>query len=156
MCITLLRLKLNFSLENYVENLFESNNMITSYILELTGYDGLQDYFNQSQKDLVNQTVNLLKSVTIMIEFKKETTSILFYSKEKDILMISSQQMYSINTILTLIYKSSSLSTNSTEGSQMMKSIANYSASLQTLGRMCNYKFVLSCKGKYSLLLFKN
>ena len=64
--------------------LFESD-MVTSYLLELTSYEGFVVNFNEVQKTEVLNTANKMELELVKISSQTTSTELLFYSKNIEI-----------------------------------------------------------------------
>ena len=120
-----------------MEILYESN-MLLSYILQLTNYEGYQVNFNQSQKDIIFKTMNLIERVSTAVQTSKATVDISLYTKNIEILVNVQNDVSNIESILELFYNSSSLTENNIEANQIIYIVTNYSTTLQSLGKMRN------------------
>ena len=136
-----IRLKLTTSLAT-----LDEINIITSYTLELSSYEGYSVYFSQSDKDAIQKTVALIDIVLTRIRMEISTAKISLSTKNIEIAVKMLGDLNSISTVFALLYNSSSSTTNSTEISLIVTTISNFAATLQSLGMMSNFSLVIILK----------
>ena len=136
-----IRLKLTTSLAT-----LDEINIITSYTLELSSYEGYSVYFSQSDKDAIQKTVALIDIVLTRIRMEISTAKISLSTKNIEIAVKMLGDLNSISTVFALLYNSSSSTTNSTEISLIVTTITNFAATLQSLGMMSNFSLVIILK----------
>ena len=117
--------------------LFESD-MLTSYLLELTSYEGFVVNFNEVQKTEVLNTANKMKLELVKISSQTTSTELLFYSKNIEINVNVKNQLTKVNTTLAFFSKSSSSGNNSAVAATISATITKFSYVLQSVGRISN------------------
>ena len=117
--------------------LFESD-MLTSYLLELTSYEGFVVNFNEVQKTEVLNTANKMELELVKISSQTTSTELLFYSKNIEINVNVKNQLTKVNTTLAFFSKSSSSGNNSAVAATISATITKFSYVLQSVGRISN------------------
>lgn len=117
--------------------LFESD-MVTSYLLELTSYEGFEVNFNEVQKTELLNTANKMELELVKISSQTTSTELLFYSKNIEINVNVKNQLTKVNTTLAFFCKSSSSGNNSTVAATISATITKFSYVLQSVGRISN------------------
>ena len=130
-------MKLYLCLEMNTDILFESD-MVTSYLLELTSYEGFVVNFNEVQKTEVLNTANKMKLELVKISSQTTSTELLFYSKNIEINVNVKNQLTKVNTTLAFFSKSSSSGNNSAVAATISATITKFSYVLQSVGRISN------------------
>ena len=130
-------MKLYLCLEMKTDILFESD-MVTSYLLELTSYEGFVVNFNEVQKTEVLNTANKMKLELVKISSQTTSTELLFYSKNIEINVNVKNQLTKVNTTLAFFSKSSSSGNNSAVAATISATITKFSYVLQSVGRISN------------------
>ena len=117
--------------------LFESD-MVTSYLLELTSYEGFVVNFNEVQKTEVLNTANKMELELVKISSQTTSTELLLYSKNIEINVNVKNQLTKVNTTLAFFSKSSSSGNNSAVAATISATITKFSYVLQSVGRISN------------------
>ena len=117
--------------------LFESD-MVTSYLLELTSYEGFVVNFNEVQKTEVLNTANKMELELVEISSQTTSTELLLYSKNIEINVNVKNQLTKVNTTLAFFSKSSSSGNNSAVAATISATITKFSYVLQSVGRISN------------------
>ena len=121
-------------LETNYDLLYEIN-LLTSYSLELSSYEGFQINFNLSQTETIFEVVNVLDRVSIAIQTNKALTEISLYTKNINILIYIQEDFNNVSIILGSLNNVSTFTASNYETSQILETISNYSSSLQESGR---------------------
>ena len=110
-------------------------NMLTSYSLQLSSYEGFQINLNQSQNETLFEVVNVIERVSLAIRSNKAVGQISLYTKQINIFVTAQNEFNDVDSTLAFLVNYSSSATNSAGASQFVSIITNYTTTLQSLGK---------------------